>query len=97
MELFTAPLTQGWNGWPDFLGTRGFRRKHMPFEKARALARSVGLRSAAQWKEWLRLERSDLPDPPEDVPLRPDAVYGGDGWRGWDFLGTGNVKGKRRF
>jgi hypothetical protein len=82
---------QGWNGWPDFLGTRGFRRRHMPFAQARALARSLRFRSGAQWKEWLRLERADLPRPPENVPLRPDAVYGGVGWLGWgDFLGTGS-------
>ena len=55
------------------------------FEEARALARSLVLESRKDWVEWCMSKER-----PQDIPVDPALVYGGDGgpWKGWpDFLG----------
>ena len=81
----------GWNGWPDWLGTerrRGKGRTYRPFKEAREFARGIGLNS---YKEWLKYAKKDLasaPPLPEDIPSSPDRIYYENGWSGWpDFLG----------
>ena len=57
------------------------RRNWLPFEEARALARSLGLRSSIEWSRW-----STTPARPRNVPSNPNLVY--PEWAGWpDWLG----------
>lgn len=82
---------RGWKGWGDFLGTgnrRAADREWLPFAEARAFARSLGLTSAAEWRELVYAERrADAPFP--DVSADPARMYRGRGWKGWcDFLGV---------
>src|SRR5271166_142029 len=74
-----------WTGWGDFLGTGNVHTKHfLPFVEARALARSLGFESRADYKR----------NRPENLPWNPKRTYKGQ-WTGWgDFLGTGNVRTK---
>jgi hypothetical protein len=71
----------GWAGWPDFLasGWRSWR----PFGEARAFARSLGLKSTAEWEAYCCSEKR-----PADIPINPCAVYANAGWIDWsDWLG----------
>jgi Phage-integrase repeat unit len=79
----------GWLGYGDWLGTGKVRRgkeEWLPFEEARAFARTLGLKNEAQWREYCRSGQK-----PVDVPANLAGVYK-DKWRGMgDFLGTGNI------
>ena len=81
-----------WKGWGDFLGASGTAPRghaYRNFEDARAFARALGLRSAAEWKAWSRGARLDLGRRPPDIPSHPEQAYRDRGWRGVaDFLGT---------
>ena len=69
---------EAWCGWRDFLGT-GFR----PFEAGREFARSLGLKTTAEWVEYCKSG-----DKPEDIPSAPEQFYK-DQWRGMrDWLGA---------
>jgi Type III restriction enzyme, res subunit/Phage-integrase repeat unit len=66
-----------WKGWEDFLGT-GF----LPFEEARRIARSLGLKSEDEWSNYCRTGQK-----PDNIPTAPHAVYEKE-WVGYDdFLG----------
>ena len=73
----------------------GSRRTRLRgFEEARCYARSLGLKSEKQWREW---RKSGLR--PRDIPYSPGEVYKGKGWLSWgDFLGykEGYVPGEHR-
>ncbi|TBR07875.1 MAG: hypothetical protein EPO62_07585, partial [Candidatus Nitrosotenuis sp.] len=59
----------------------------LPFEEARAYARSLGLKGV---KEWLEFTKSDKF--PKNIPKRPETVYAKE-WNGVaDWLGTGRVE-----
>lgn len=81
---------QGWQSWPDFLGSaEQFRRRRpkqwcwRPFQEARQFAHSLGLWSIRAWDEWCAASAR-----PHDVPEHPDYAYRNEGWAGWrDFLG----------
>lgn len=81
---------KGWVSWPDWFGTatapKPNRTLFLPFEGARAFARSLGLKSKAEWRAYYKLNR------PKNMPSYLDAYYKDKGWVNWgDFLGTGNV------
>jgi hypothetical protein len=64
------------------------RRNWLPFHEARAFARSLRLRSGAEWRRW-----STTPARPWNVPSNPNLVY--PEWSGWsDWVG---VRGWRPF
>jgi hypothetical protein len=77
-------LNIGWSGWSDWLGNGGTRRGGcLPFKQARAFARKLGLKSQTEWREYCRSGKK-----PIDIPAKPDAVYGSEGWGGLsDWLG----------
>lgn len=57
-------------------------RRYRSFKKARAFVRGLGLKSAAQWRDYIK---SDMK--PDDIPVAPHHVYANDGWAGWsDWL-----------
>ena len=77
---------KGWKGFGDWLGTGKLvnKRDFWAFEKAREFARTLGLTSGKEWKEYCKSGKK-----PEDIPNTPNNVYKGKGWNGWrDFLGT---------
>jgi len=74
---------QGWVNWSDWLGTRRKRGGWRPFEEARALARSLGLKNSTAWRFWVKSDAC-----PADIPVSPRWVYRNQGWAGWgDWLG----------
>lgn len=86
---------QGWIGLGDWLGTgtlasRG--RAYRPFDEARTFARTLGLRSEAEWRAYRKSGRR-----PNDIPSNPNAVYKDKGWNGMtDWLGTAPTTRPRR-
>jgi hypothetical protein len=85
-----------WSGWPDFLGYKlKFRRRPAnvrwrPFLKAREFARSLNLRSSADWLAFVSSGRC-----PSDLPSNPSKTYADD-WRGMpDFLGFEYALGRQ--
>ncbi|HZV01132.1 MAG TPA: hypothetical protein VFF73_30750, partial [Planctomycetota bacterium] len=88
-----------WVSWGDFLGTGNIlpaKRVFLPFEKARAFARKLGLKNEDMFHLWAKGKLRGYPKRPEGFPAQPSRVYRDD-WRGWgDFLGTGNVSSQLR-
>jgi superfamily II DNA or RNA helicase len=84
----TVYAKSGWVNLGDWLGT-GTIASRLPeyrsFEKARAFARSLALKSQAEWIAYCRSGQL-----PSDIPTRPYRIYAGVGWAGIpDWLGTG--------
>jgi hypothetical protein len=82
----------GWAGWGDWLGTGTISlhsRRYRSFKKARAFARRLGLKSAAEWNAY-----SKSGNKPADIPATPARIYVNAGWSGLgDWLGTGRLRG----
>jgi hypothetical protein len=73
----------GWDGYGDWLGTGRRRVGWRSFAKARAFARSLGLKTQVDWYAYCRSGKK-----PDDIPARPDNVYPQQ-WRDTaDWLGT---------
>lgn len=67
---------KGWSGWGDWLGN-----KSLPFEEARKIIHSLGLKSSCEWIEYRK-------NRPNNIPSNPNRDYKDGGWIGWgDFLG----------
>lgn len=63
---------------------KSFDVEWIPFDECRELARSLGVRSGAEWVAHWRAN-----DRPENVPSTPDRAYKDAGWTDWyDFLGN---------
>ncbi len=63
-----------------------------PFVEAREFARSLNLKSGAEWKRFSRGEIPEKGTLPEDIPARPSRTYRNVGWLGiGDWLGTGSI------
>ncbi len=83
---------RGWAGWGDWLGTSNRRGDWRPFDEARALVRTLGLKNQSDWLAWARSEAR-----PVDIPCQPNNLYQNSGWAGWrDWLGTSNRLGPWR-
>ncbi len=82
-----------WVSWPDFLGYEPrLNRRWLPFEDARAFARSLKLSGQRAWKQYTSGRIPGLPPRPENIPTAPDSVYQSEGWSSWgDWLATGNT------
>jgi predicted helicase len=64
---------KGWAGIRDWLGTEGIVRRSKrfrPFIEAREFARSLKLRSGAEWLDYARAKTSGKGTRPSDVPIR---------------------------
>ena len=76
----------------DWLGTEKIAnryREFLPFREARTYARSLGLKSGAEWSRYCKSGTK-----PDDIPASPQKAYKNEGWIGMgDWLGTGNKKG----
>ena len=85
----------GWQGWGHWLGTgnAGVKKDHqfLPFKEALLHARSLNLKSQAEWHAWSKSGAR-----PANIPGCPDKVYKHNGWQGYGhWLGTGNVGVKK--
>ena len=80
--------SQGWVGFGDWLGTgrvATFNRKYRSFQQAHAFARSLRLKSWAEWQSYAKSGKL-----PPDIPRDPRNAYEDHGWAGMqDWLGTG--------
>jgi hypothetical protein len=83
----------GWIGMSDWLGSgRYFPGNWRPFKKARALVRSLRLKSQTEWRTYCRSGKK-----PNDIPSAPWEVYADDGWIDHvDWLGAGRRIGNWR-
>lgn len=81
---------EGWASWGDWLGTGTIStrdRECWDFERSRALARSLELRSQGEWRAWAAGRLAGKPPRPPGVPFNPWRSYA-DQWKGWnDWLG----------
>lgn len=81
---------RGWVGFGDWLGTSAIsprNRQFLPFEEARKVARTLGLKSQKQWFAFVR--SGNLP---KDIPSKPSRTYRNKGWINLgDWLGTNRI------
>jgi len=79
-----------WKSWRDWLGTgtiASYNIKFREFNDAKKFSRSLGLKSANEWREFAKSGML-----PNDIPYGPNNTYKNQGWTSWgDFLGTGNI------
>lgn len=81
-----------WQGWSDFLGTGRISNQaksqlYKPYEEVEKFAQSLELKTAKDWRKYIKNEFCDLPLLPPDFPKQPDKVYSE--WAGWPkFLGS---------
>lgn len=68
-----------------------------PFEEAREFVRGLGLKSQAEWADFYKGLRSNLPSLPKDIPTTPNRTYAGLGWISMgDWLGTDFIATHKR-
>jgi hypothetical protein len=83
---------RGWAGIGDWLGTSTVahaNRSFRPFRKVRAWARSLTLKSSAEWATFSVGRLPEKGRRPADIPSNPSQKYRGEGWKGFkDWLGT---------
>jgi hypothetical protein len=79
----------GWNSWPDWLGSEGRYNSMLPFAVGGAYARKLNLRNQKEWKEWSKSGQR-----PSNIPAAPERTYRDDGWVSLpDWLGYGSERG----
>jgi len=93
---------KGWAGMGDWIGTgnvANFLRQFRGFQDARDFARSLELKSGAEWTEFCKGNLPEKGTLPPDIPAAPQGTYAEKGWSNMgDWLGTGNVApGLRRY
>ena len=99
LDIPASPQTvyrdKGWRGWGDWVGTgrvATYNKRFRPFPPARALARTLKLRSQAEWLAYCKGVIPGKGTRPDDIPTNPCQIYRMRGWKGMgDWLGTGNV------
>ena len=83
---------QGWVSFGDWLGTGTISnnlRQYRPFEEARTFARSLGLKSGVEWKQYGQGVLAGYEPKPVDIPAKPIKVYRDQGWVSMgDWLGN---------
>lgn len=82
----------GWTGMGDWLGTERIAPafyQYRSFKKAREFARSLNLKSDAEWRSYCKSGKR-----PADIPSNPNRTYAEAGWAGMgDWLGAGRNRG----
>jgi superfamily II DNA or RNA helicase len=81
----------GWKSWGDWFGTGTIAPTEytfLPFEKARAFARSLNLSNLKEWHQYASSQKR-----PHNIPSNPSRTYRNDGWIGFDdWLETEKVE-----
>jgi hypothetical protein len=90
----TAYAGKGWASMGDWLGTKTIApqlRIFLPFEEARAFARSLGLKSMKDWQTYCKA------NPRADISTVPHNTYADRGWVSWgDWLGISERRTRNR-
>ena len=89
-----AYKNDGWVSHNDWLGTDKKKRSKifLPFELARMQARTLNLKSRAEWLVYSKSNQR-----PENMPSSPDVYYKNNGWVSWrNWLGTGDISTKNK-
>ncbi len=91
---------KGWMNWGDWLGTGNVAdhlRQYRSFNKARAFARSLGLKTGSEWNAFCKGNLPEKGTLPPDISASPQNTYTDKGWAGMgDWLGTGFISTHRR-
>ena len=95
-DIPASPLNtyagRGWSGFGDWLGTGNVAprlREYRSFNDARDFARSLGLKTAAEWKEFCKGNLAEKGTRPADIPSNPNVTYADKGWISMgEWLGT---------
>ena len=99
MDIPSAPRQvykdKGWVSMSDWLGTGKLapsQRHYRLFKEARSFARSLGLKSGAEWRNFCKGNLSGKEPLPLDIPAKPERFYHNKGWISMgDWLGTGTI------
>ena len=79
--------SENWKSWQDWLSNLKNKTRHrkvIPLKDLKRFARSKKIKSASQWRSFVKENRS-----PFLIPARPEVTY--KEWKSWaDFLGTKN-------
>ena len=90
-DPYVTYASSGWLSFGDFLGFaegQGARGSFRSFEDGRAYVRTLGLKSAKEWKAWSKSGKR-----PHDIPSHPEKMYKSSGWLSiGDFLGFAESK-----
>ena len=86
----TIYKNKGWDSWGKFLGTGVVASKFsnfLTYKKARKIIHSVGLKTAAEWREYSSSDKR-----PSNIPAAPQQYYQSTNeWVSWgDWLGNKN-------
>ena len=87
----------GWESWGVFLGTGVIADKNksfLPYKKARKVIHLVGLKTAAEWREYSSSNKR-----PSNIPAAPQQYYQSTNeWVSWgDWLGNGGINNKDKY
>lgn len=95
-----ATYKNEWENWGEWLGTGTiavFNRIYRPYEASKEFIHTLGLKSGAQWFNYLKGEYSNLPPLPNDISPSPHSTYKNSGWKGMgDWLGTYTIATRKR-
>jgi adenylate cyclase class IV len=84
-----ATYKKDFKGMGDWLGTGSIApqdREYRPYKEAREFVRSLGLKTANEWKEYCNSGNK-----PDDIPSNPNGTYKKE-WKGFgDWIGTGRI------
>lgn len=79
---------KGWNNYYDWFGIK----QYQSFENGKKFAQNLNIKSAKEWAETYK--KGSIPD---DIPLSPNSVYNGKGWKSWgDWLGSKYIANQQR-
>jgi hypothetical protein len=77
---------KGWKGFKDFLDTkknRGILKESLPYDDARSISRSLGIKSGEEWLDFCKGKlKKKYGSRPKNIPVHPEVVYLRDGWKG---------------
>ena len=86
---------EGWVSMGDWLGTGTIAtrlRIYLPFNKARAFVRRLGIKNRTEWQAYCKGKMPRLGEFPANIPGSPERTYKDKGWAGMgDWLGTGTI------
>lgn len=87
---------KGWISFGDWLGSgrQSLQKKSfLPFQQARVLVRSLGLKNGQEWRKFTKSSQF----PHDKLPANPGLVYKSNGWAGLgDWLGTMKIANQNR-
>lgn len=85
-----------WVSWPDWLGYAPRFGNWRPFAEAREFVRSLNLTGQTQWEDYCMGKLPGFDRKPDDLPRKPEYIYG-EQWRGYgDWTGSGHIAARSR-